>query len=133
MKLVLDTHAALWWAISDPRIGSAAARRMQGMTAADLAISDVTLSELARIIRDPRKDAYIKVGRLAWLTAFTSGFTVVPVSASIADLAANYAFDHRDPCDRHILATSETVGLPLVTVDEVLTKAAQSINVRVLW
>ena len=133
MKFVLDTHAALWWAVADQRMGAAAARRMQGMTAADLAISDVTLSELARIIRDPKKDAFVKTGSLAWLTAFSSGFTVVPVAAAFADRAADYSFVHRDPCDRHILATADVLGLPLVAVDDTLTRCAASVGVRVVW
>ncbi len=133
MRFVLETHAALWWAVADQRMGTAAARRMLGMTAADLAVSDVTLSELARVIRDPKKDAFVKTGRLAWLSAFSSGFTVVPVTAAIADRAADYAFTHRDPCDRHILATADVLGLPLVTVDDTLTKCAASVGVRVVW
>lgn len=114
-------------------MGATAARRMRGMTAADLVIADVTLSELARIVRDPKKDAYVKAGRLVWLTAFSSGFTVMPVTAAIADRAADYAFAHRDPCDRHILATADVLGLPLVTMDAALTQCAASVGVRVVW
>jgi PIN domain nuclease of toxin-antitoxin system len=106
---------------------------MHAMTAVDLAISDVTLSELARIIRDPKKDAYVKTGRLEWLSAFASGFTVVPVSPAIAHLAADYAFEHRDPCDRHILATAHVLGLPLATIDVTLTGCARLVGVSVLW
>jgi PIN domain nuclease of toxin-antitoxin system len=58
---------------------------------------------------------------------------VHPVTPVIAWKAATYAFAHRDPCDRHILATADALGLPLVTVDRVLTKAARSIGVGVIW
>ncbi len=58
---------------------------------------------------------------------------MVPVTAAIADRAADYAFTHRDPCDRHILATADVLGLPLVTVDDTLTKCAASVGVRVVW
>jgi hypothetical protein len=34
---------------------------MQAMTATELAVSDVTLSELARIIRDPKKRRLLEV------------------------------------------------------------------------
>ncbi len=106
---------------------------MHGMTAADLVISDVTLSELARIIRDPKKDAYVKTARFDWLSAFASGFTVVQVSPAIAHHAAEYTFEHRDPCDRHILATAQVLGLPLVTLDSPLTECARLVGVSVLW
>jgi PIN domain nuclease of toxin-antitoxin system len=81
----------------------------------------------------PKKDAYLKSKRLEWLSAFASGFVVVPVSPAIAHRAAEYTFDHRDPCDRHILATAHILKLPLVTIDVSLTECARSIGVSVLW
>ncbi len=103
------------------------------MTAAELAISDVTLSELARIIRDPQKDAYVKTGRLEWLAAFASGFTMAPGSPAIAHRAAEYTFAHRDPSDRHILATAHVLNLPLITIDTTLTDCARLVGARVIW
>jgi PIN domain nuclease of toxin-antitoxin system len=56
------------------------------------------------------------------------------VDSRIALKAARYTFLRRDPCDRQILATAETLGLPLVTVDkEELTKWAPGEAVTVLW
>jgi PIN domain nuclease of toxin-antitoxin system len=58
---------------------------------------------------------------------------VRPVAPAIAWKAASYTFAHRDPCDRHILATADTLALPLVTVDRALAAAAAIIGVKVVW
>ena len=70
---------------------------------------------------------------LAWLETFALGFQVQPVTPAIAWKAACYTFAHRDPCDRHILATADSLALPLVTVDRALTASAATAGVKVVW
>lgn len=129
MKLVLDTHAAAWnFAGALPQT---TARRLADKTGNDLAISDVTLTELARLIVSGRIN--VEGDPQLWLTAFAAAHTIVPVSPQIAWRAASYDFAHRDPVDRHILATADALRLPLVTVDRELTRAAVTAGVRVVW
>jgi PIN domain nuclease of toxin-antitoxin system len=69
----------------------------------------------------------------AWLERFALGFTSVVVTAPIAWAAAAFVWEHRDPCDRHILATAAVLALPLVTVDPKISLFAAQIGVRVVW
>ncbi len=131
MKYLLDTHAALWNGLAPVYLGKGAAAALAPLSSADLLISDVTLSEVARLLVAGKIIAQGDPSR--WLEAFAAKHTVVPVSARIAWRAGSYAFAHRDPCDRHILATAEALRLPLVTADKELTKAAHSIGVPVVW
>lgn len=94
-------------------------------------ISDVTLTEPARLI--VRRRLRISGDSEEWLTAFAAAHTAAPVSPRIAWRAAAYSFTHRDPMDRHILATADALKLPLVTVDRELTRAAPKVGVRVIW
>jgi PIN domain nuclease of toxin-antitoxin system len=50
MRLVLDTHAALWNALSPENLGAKARVALAGLPAQSLILSDVTLSEIARLI-----------------------------------------------------------------------------------
>lgn len=131
MRYLLDTHAALWNALAPVYLGSAAAKALAPLTSAELLISDVTLSEVARLLVAGKVIAQGDPAR--WLATFAAKHTVVPVSADIAWKAAAYAFAHRDPCDRHILATADVLGLPFVTADKELTKAARGAGVSVVW
>jgi PIN domain nuclease of toxin-antitoxin system len=130
MRHVLDTHAAVWNVLASARLGSAAAAALHDSPAAHLIISDVTLTEVARLLR---RGTITTADPEAWLEAFASRYTVVPVSARMAWLAASYTFAHKDPCDRQILATAHALGLSLVTVDRELTKHAPAEGVRVVW
>lgn len=130
-RFLLDTHAAIWLQLEPARLGPRARRALAGVPPEHLFISDVTLSETARLLT---------VGRLktegspdAWLERFELGFTSLAVTASIAWAAAAFAWEHRDPCDRHILATAAMSSLPLVTIDPKISAFASRIGVPILW
>ena len=131
VRAVLDTHAALYLALGSRALGASAQRLLSDAAPEDLVISDVTLTETARLLSDG--DITVNGSALAWLENFALGFQVQPVAPAIAWKAACYTFAHRDPCDRHILATADILALPLVTVDRPLTAAAATVGVKVVW
>ncbi|WP_052362338.1 type II toxin-antitoxin system VapC family toxin [Geminisphaera colitermitum] len=133
MKYVLDTHA-IHWNISEPdKLGELAGPILLRARHTALVISDVSLSELARHL--VAGNIAVNENHETWLETVARGHVVIPVSARIALLAASYAFTfvHKDPYDRHILATAHMLKLPLITVDATLTKAAAEIGVKVIW
>jgi PIN domain nuclease of toxin-antitoxin system len=131
MKAVLDTHAALFSVLGLRALGQASQKLLADAGPADLAISDVTLTETARLLQTGRLAA-ARPG-LEWLEDLAIRFTVQLVTPVIAWRAAAHAFAHRDPCDRHILATADVLGLPLVTADRVLTHEAALLGVKAVW
>jgi len=130
-RYLLDTHAAIWLQIEPARLSAHARNALAGAAPAELFISDVTLSETARLLKQGRIETRERPG--TWLERFAFGFTSVPVSAPIAWTAADFAWPHRDPCDRHILATAAVLALPLVTIDTTMACFAAGIGVRVVW
>ena len=131
-RYVLDTHAALWAQLDSKRLSRAARAAMSGLPPAAVAVSDVTLTETARLLRDGRL-APGTAAPDAWLDAFGLCFNVLPVTPRIAWTAAAFDWPHRDPCDRHILATAVVHGLPLMTIDPLIAAFAPSVGVRILW
>jgi len=97
-----------------------------------VAVSDVTLTEVARLLRDGRLVPGA-AGPAAWLDAFALCFHVLPVNSRVAWTAAAFDWPHRDPCDRHILATAVVHGLPLMTVDPAIAAFAPSVGVVIVW
>ena len=104
---------------------------LAGAAPEELVVSDVTLSETARLLNAGKVAA--SGPTLAWLETFALGFQVRAVAPAIAWKAAACTFAHRDPCDRHILATADVLALPLVAVDRALPGAAAIIGVKVVW
>jgi PIN domain nuclease of toxin-antitoxin system len=128
---LLDTHAAIWLALESDRLSTTARAALVGVAPENLFLSDITLSETARLLRQ---------GRLAtaadpadWIERFALGFTILPVTAAIAWGAAALEWEHRDPSDRHILASAAVLHLPLVTLDPKIASFAPTVGVRTLW
>jgi PIN domain nuclease of toxin-antitoxin system len=130
-RYLLDTHAAIWLEIEPARLSTSVRVALGRAAPADLCISDITLSETARLLRQGRLTT--AADPADWLERFALGFTILPVTAPIAWAAAAFEWEHRDPCDRHILASAAALDLPLVTLDPKITSFAPTVGVRIVW
>ncbi len=118
MRLLLDTHALVWW------VGGPAAPRLSGPAAAAiqdaraLEVSAITCVEVAWLaahgrLRFDREPAI-------WLHQVLNRPRVelIPITPEIAVRAAELDWDHRDPADRLIVATALERRVALVTRDD---------------
>jgi len=125
--ILLDTHA-LFWARAQPQ--RLPARALQAIEGADaLAISDITLWELAMLAR---KGRIVVAGRLdGYLADVSAGCRVMPITPDIAAKIADLRdeFPTGDPADQIIWATSTVHQLPLVSADSRL----RSYDSAVVW
>jgi len=118
VRLLLDTHAFLWWVTESPRL-SARARSAIADTEAQVRVSVVTIWEIAikkrldRLVYPDDFAAYTR-GQFA-----DNDFAVLDVTLDhvfgVYDLAQ--LADHRDPFDRMLAAQARTEGLALVSAD----------------
>jgi PIN domain nuclease of toxin-antitoxin system len=126
MRLLLDTHFALWWQTGDPRVTDEVRQLVE--TADEVLVSQVSLWELT-----------IKAGlgklRIE-LPVFVEqveamGFAWLPIdNAHILKLADLPSFDdHRDPFDRLLVAQSLAEPLILLTVDGKLARYGSTVRV----
>jgi PIN domain nuclease of toxin-antitoxin system len=131
VKYLLDSHVVDWVRNANPRLSARARELMESSLPGDLAVSDVTITELARHLIAGK----IKIGipPQDWLDAAMDGLVVLPVTPAIALRAASLDWHHRDPCDRHIVATAAEHKLPLLTVDEKMHDLSGVRGLRVIW
>lgn len=111
MRLLLDSHVALWWLAGDTKIGPHTAERLR--TADLVCFSPVTVWELG-IKRALGKIQYPDGLTEALLDA---GFNELPITSKHAELAASLPNNHRDPFDRMLIAQATIESLTLVTAD----------------
>ena len=129
--ILLDTHAALWLAFNDRRLSEKAREVIIGArkNSGSLAISDITLFELAMLIEKGR----IQVGSDSdsFLQELESRFVVLPINARIGSSAMALPKSYpKDPIDRIIGATALVHGLTLLTADGAIRRSK---TVSTIW
>lgn len=124
MRLLLDTHFALWWQTGDPRVTEEVRQRVE--TADEVSVSQVSLWELTikAGLGKLRIDLPVFAAQVEAM-----GFAWLPIDkAHILKLAELPSFDdHRDPFDRLLVAQSLAEPLILLTVDSKLARYGSTI------
>ncbi len=113
MRLLLDTHALLWWLSGDPRLGPAAAALVADPLN-EVLVSAASLWEITVKARIGKLDA--DVTEIATATR-DQGFRLLDIA--IPHLAALQALPshHRDPFDHLLIATALAEGAAFLTAD----------------
>ena len=126
MRLLLDTHALIWW-LTDYDHLSADARAAIAAPANRVFASACTGYEIA--YKQQR-------GRLPTPLPFLiadlirrARFTALPITAEHAEAAGSLPGPHRDPWDRLLIAQAGAEALIMVTTDKVFA----DYRVPVLW
>jgi PIN domain nuclease of toxin-antitoxin system len=127
MKLLLDTHALLWW-FSDSASLSAKARRAIAATDNQIFVSAASAWEMAIKNKQGKLDAQDLLDRLPQ-DLEDEGFLVLPISIEYALRAGALVEHHRDPFDRMLVAQAQAERLPILSSDTVFDRY----DVKRIW
>ena len=116
MRLLLDTHAFLWWVFDDARL-SPAARDLIADPAAEILFSAVSAWEIAIKARTGRLDLPADVPEFVADQVRRNRFRVLPVELSHALRVHTLPDHHRDPFDRLLVAQAQVEAVPLLSRD----------------
>lgn len=127
MKLLLDTHLALWWLIRAQRV-PAEARELVENSVDPVVISRASLWEMA--IKISLGKLEIDLSRFIKMAEAT-GFEWLDIeNEHLLSVAGLPLFDdHRDPFDRLLVAQSQTEPLILLTSDGKLSRYGSTVRV----
>jgi PIN domain nuclease of toxin-antitoxin system len=112
VRLLLDTHVALWSLSSPSRLGKRARAMIQSGDN-DVFVSAVTVAEIAIKTSLGKLRVPADVVELFW----TTGFVELPLSAAHAERLGTLPWLHQDPFDRMLVAQAQHERLTLVTAD----------------
>src|SRR5215472_4793568 len=113
MKMVLDSHAFVWWLTDDARLSRLARRAIEN-AANEVLVSAIVAWELATKVR---------LGKWAEASSVTfsfedvvarEGFSPLSISVTHGRIAGLLPGSHRDPFDRMLAAQAQVEGAPLV-------------------
>ncbi len=128
MKILVDTHAMLWWLRDDSRLSEQARRLFQdGRT--NLLWSMVSSWELAVKVSIGKLYLDRPVHRLFADLVSEQGVEVVPITHEHCTLVAKLPLHHRDPFDRMLVAQAQSASVPLLTADRKLA----AYDVATIW
>lgn len=115
MRLLLDTHALLWWLLDDPELPASARRAIE--RAEVVRVSAASIWEVAIKQRLGKLPALsIAVAELPDLVR-RSGFVPLAIDERHACAVAALPLHHRDPFDHLLIAQAQIEQLTLVTRD----------------
>jgi PIN domain nuclease of toxin-antitoxin system len=119
VRVLLDTHAFVWFALNDSRLTSTA-RTCLADPATEVLLSPASYWEIAikvslgkYVLSDPFEtflNTQIQINNL----------TVLPISVAHAGRVASLPLHHRDPFDRLLVAQALVEQIPIVSTDSTL-------------
>jgi PIN domain nuclease of toxin-antitoxin system len=128
VKLLLDTHALIWWFLDDPRL-STKVDQLLDEPSAIIHVSGATAWEIATKFRIGKlQEAAAIVTDFPGLVA-RCHFVPLPVTIEHGHHAGLLVGDHKDPFDRMLAAQAIIEDLGLVTADP----AMAGLGARLVW
>lgn len=112
MKLLLDTHALLWWLFELPQLGETA-RAEIGSPVSKVHVSAVSATEISIKQASGKMEAPDDLPAQLAINSFAE----LPLSVRHGLAVAELPPHHGDPFDRMLVAQARVEGLTLVTSD----------------
>ena len=115
MRLLLDTHIALWAVTAHPSLPARATELI--LNADAVYVSAASVWEIATKQRIGKLDGIPAMTDQFFHLIEADGFNLLSISPAHALRAGSMTATHRDPFDRMLAAQSELEAMPLVTRD----------------
>jgi PIN domain nuclease of toxin-antitoxin system len=126
--ILLDTHAALWFAMDNGLLGKRSQRTIDRALEDDqLAVSVISFWEITLLIAKRRVRSIDSAAETRDFI-LRAGIGELPLIGEIAILAGELDSLHGDPADRFIAATAIRHDATLVTADEKLLRWRHSLR-----
>lgn len=118
MRLLLDTHIALWAITDSPKL-SKQAKELILDPASEIFVSAASIWEIA--IKHSLNRGNMPVSSSEAMRYFTeAGYTLLPINPTHAAATETLPMHHADPFDRMLIAQAMTEPLRLVTHDNIV-------------
>lgn len=121
MRLLLDTHAVLWWLLDDPRL-SRVARRAIDDVGNVIFVSAASAWEVAIKAAKGKLSLPLQAEERIQSEMQAARFVELPVTWRHAFAVRELPHHHLDPFDRLLIAQSRLEGLTIVTNDRALVR-----------
>jgi PIN domain nuclease of toxin-antitoxin system len=128
MRLLLDTHALIWFLEGSKSLGREASRAIEDQSN-DVLVSAISAMEVTSKFRTGKLDQAELLARDFEATILAYGFAPLSITVAHASLAGSLDIPHKDPFDRLLIAQARIEQLALVSNE----KTFDAFGVTRLW
>lgn len=130
MRLLLDTHIALWAIANSRRLPKVArAHILEPANSVFVSVASVWEISIKHSLRTKSRDPVPFAGRTALGYFTAAGYSILPISSAHAAAIDDLPHHHRDPFDRILIAQAASEQLRLVTHDQSLAVYGQAVMI----
>ena len=131
-RMLVDTHALLWWFTDPDLLSEPAARAM--VDADGLLISPISFWEVATLVTKGRIELDRPTATWANDVLAQEATEEAPHTPAIAMAADRGGLFPGDPVDRVLVATAQSLGVPLLTKDaRICSWATEHRRINCIW
>ena len=116
MRMLLDTHAFLWFVLGDPQLSSTARRHIEDLGNEKL-VSPASYWEIAIKISLKKCTLAQPYETFMQKGIEDNGFIILAIEPKHTAALTSLPFHHRDPFDRLIIAQAMTEQMPVISGD----------------
>ena len=128
LRLLLDTHALIWWLAGDEAL-SASAREAIADEDNEISVSAASTMEIATKFRIGKLPGAAVLAHDFEAIIAGQGFYELPISVRHARLAGGMNIAHKDPFDRMLIAQAQSEDMVLVSKEALFDAFA----IKRLW
>ena len=128
MRLLLDTHAIIWWTGGSPQLSPLARAAIEDANN-EVFVSAASAMEIATRFRLGKLPEAERLAVDFAGEAAADGFSTLSISVEHGQKAGEMAIPHRDPFDRFLIAQAITEDLILVSNERLF----DDFGVKRLW
>lgn len=128
MRSLLDTHAFLWFATGDPRVGKQAHDVLEEIEN-EILVSVASLWEIAIKASLDKLELKEPFAELIPRQLLGNEIGILPIELKHLAVLTDFPFHHRDPFDRLLIAQAISEGIPILSGDP----AFRDYPVQVIW
>jgi PIN domain nuclease of toxin-antitoxin system len=128
VRLLIDTHALLWWLNDEPSL-SPAARKAMAESSNVLLVSAASAWEIATKVRLGKLPTAEELAADFQGFMLREGFTILDITANHAIRAGLLPGPHKDPFDRMLISQAQAESVPIVTNERIF----KAYGVRRIW
>ncbi len=116
MRLLLDTHTLLWYALNDPCLSPTASALIQD-PANEILLSPASYWEIAIKVSIGKLQLHQPYQDFIDVCLNTYHFVILPIEPQHTAVVASLPFHHKDPFDRLLVAQAQVENVPIIGND----------------